>query len=125
MSSQYPIDSPPLYLGPADDGPRAVAEREKSALREAIHEVCLARLGERGSKLTELLDRIEEKNGPKAAFDSLMKLMPYATPMLQRVTVEDPQGNALQMPAIHVTFAQPPPPGPVVHEAEVAILDGD
>jgi hypothetical protein len=75
---------------------------------EAITAVCEAQVGERGTKLMELLDEIKEKNGPKAAFDSFIKLLEFAQPKLQRVTVADPDGNAVQAPIINVSFAQPP-----------------
>jgi hypothetical protein len=75
---------------------------------EAIAAVCEARVGERGTKLAELLDEITEKNGPKAAFDSFIKLLEFAQPKLQRVTVTNPDGDAVQAPVINVSFAQPP-----------------
>ena len=105
------ITQPPIVLGlvTTDPTPREMREIEKSALREAIASVCEAAVGERGCKLQLLLDRIEELNGPKAAFDSIIKLLEFAQPKLQRVTVQDPDGQAVKMPVININFAQPPP----------------
>lgn len=86
---------------------RTLRQREKSAVREAITAVCETAMGERGSKLKDLLDKIEAQDGPKAAFDALVKLLEFTTPKLQRVTVEDPDGEAPKVPIINVTFGQP------------------
>jgi len=87
--------------------PRTLAQREKSAVREAITAVCETAMGERGSKLQTLLDKIEVEDGPKAAFDALVKLLEFTTPKLQRMTVEDPNGDAPSVPIINVTFGNP------------------
>lgn len=105
MSESFPIDNPPIPLTPATGANRSLRARENSALAEAIAYVCEARVGERGSRLIELLDKIEEKDGPKAAFDSIMKLMEFRVPKLQRVTIEDPEGKAPALPVINVSFA--------------------
>jgi hypothetical protein len=104
-----PTLPPPQILSTLDPTPREVREVEKSALREAIADVCMARVGERGDKLRNLLERIETQNGPKAAFDSLIKLLEFAQPKLQRITVQDPDGNAPSMPIINVSFEAPTP----------------
>ena len=105
-SDSYPLDSPPVSLTPATRG-RERQELEKSAVREAITSVCETCVGERGAKLQTLIDRIEGECGPKAAFDSIIKLLEFSQPKLQRVTVADPDGNATKQPIINVTFHSP------------------
>lgn len=104
MTDHYPIDSPPQELLPPATPNRERDALEKSAVREAITE-CL----EGGApRLMHWLDLIEEQKGAKAAFDSFIKLLEFGMPKLQRVTVQDPNGDAVQMPVINVSFAAPP-----------------
>ena len=97
------ITIPPQIIATAPT--TSVRELEKSAVREAITN-CL----EGGAPLLqEWLTKIEEKNGPKAAFDSFIKLLEFGMPKLQRVTVQDPDGNAASMPLIQVNFSPSTP----------------
>ena len=103
MTDSFPIDNPPQVLLLAAPSSREREALEKSVVREAITE-CL----EGGApRLMRWLDRIEEQKGAKAAFDSFIKLLEFGMPKLQRVTVQDPNVDAVQMPVINVSFAQP------------------
>ena len=122
-TDSFPIDSPPQELLPASGQNLSLRARERSAVLEAITAVCEAQVGERGTKLMELIDEIKEKNGPKAAFDSFIKLLEFAQPKLQRITVQDPDGNAPTAPVINVSFApiaQPQQPVTIVLPSEEA-----
>lgn len=111
MTDQFPIDNPPERLTPATAPSRAVREREKSAVREALTLVT-----EQGAeRLAEWLTAIEAQDGPKAAFDSYIKLLEFALPKLQRVTVTDPDGNSPSLPVINVSFNAPAPPKDVTN----------
>ncbi len=107
MRSEDRLLNPPMTLVPAGERQLSRTQREKSAVREAITEVCDAAMGERGSKLTKLLEKIEEQEGPKAAFDAIVKLLEFTTPKLQRVTVEDPDGNAPRLLTLNINFGRP------------------
>lgn len=108
MRSEDRLLNPPITLVPASEMRElSRAQREKSAVREAITEVCESAVGERGSKLTKLIEKIEELEGPKAAFDAIVKLLEFTTPKLQRVTVEDPDGNAPRLPVLNINFGRP------------------
>lgn len=129
----------PIVVGtdPTHGVPRT--QRERSAVREAIVYVCEAMVGERGSKLLDLLARIEAEDGPAAAFDRMMKLLEFGQPKLQRVMVSDPGDGAPQAPIINVTFngaaptvtlepVQPTaatPPAPPDLEADFTVVGGD
>ncbi len=104
MASDFPLDEPPHQLN-ENRTPRPLREREKSAVREAITLVCTDGAG----RLQGWLDRIDDgsKEGAKEAMGMFLKLLEFSMPKLQRVTVEDPDGNAPQLPIINVSFAQP------------------
>lgn len=104
MSNAYDPANPPTQLVEAKEKELSRLQRERSAVREAISNVCETMVGERGSKLLELLARIEEEDGPAAAFDRMVKLLEFSMPKLQRVTVSDPDGQAPKAPIINVTF---------------------
>jgi hypothetical protein len=103
MSDSYPVDNPPLQLNTMPTPSESVREREKSAVREAITAVC-----EDGAKsLQGWLDRIDDGTpyGAKQAMGMFLKLLEFSMPKLQRVTVEDPNGQPMKMPVININFA--------------------
>lgn len=105
------LKNPPTeVLAPPTLSVREQRQLEKSVLREALASVCEASVGEKGAKLTKLLEKVEEESGAKAAFECIMKMMEFVQPKLTRTTIEDPDGNAL--PIINVTFATPAPQAP-------------
>lgn len=99
----YPLDSPPPEQLVPPTLLSSRASREKSAVREAITLVC-----ESGAeRLMGWMDKIEEEQGAKAAFDSFVKLLEFCQPKLSRMTVQDPDGNAPQLPNITINYGIP------------------
>lgn len=119
LRSSYPIDSPPEVLSLPVTARR---NAEKSAVREAIVSVCEAAVGEKGSRLLELLAAIEEKDGPKAAFDSIIKLLEFSQPKLQRVVDSTGGDVAPAMPVFNINLGGA---GLKVVEIEGQVADGD
>lgn len=105
MTDHYPVDSPPQMLASVQPNMSVVA-REKSAVREAITLVC----DQGASRLQGWLDTIDDgtPGGAEKAMGMFLKLLEFSMPKLQRVTVQDPDGNAPKQPIINVTFAAPP-----------------
>jgi hypothetical protein len=99
----YDPANPPTQLDTVQES-SSVRQREKTAVREAITAVCEAAVGDRGSVLLDLINEIREKNGPKAAFDSIVKLLDFSTPRLQRMTLDDQSERVTKMPQFVFNF---------------------
>lgn len=115
---QDPIANPPQILV-EKTSQRVQEANEKSAVREAITYVCEAAIGERGSKLLALLEKIEEENGAAAAFDRILKLAEFSVPKAQRISVDpsNPGDRQPAMPTFVLNFNGPSP--------SVKVIDGD
>lgn len=101
MSDEFDIAFPP-------DRPQPVAKRERQAMEQSAVRQAIVECLEGGApRLMGWLDKIESEKGAKAAFDSFLKLLEFGQPKLQRIVVEDPNGNAPQLPVINVSFGQP------------------
>lgn len=115
MTDEFPIDSPPQLISSRQPS-ASIREREKSAVREAITLVAT----DGASRLQGWLDRIDDGSpaGAKEAMSMFLKLLEFSMPKLQRVTVEDPDGNAPAAPVINVHFDQP------IHVIDGEMSDG-
>ena len=80
------------------DLPDVMSEKQLQRVSTGRVRYALSQLAQNNiERVQELLDAIEVVDGPKAAFDSLMKLLEYSIPKLSRteVKVEDTAGNAV------------------------------
>ena len=79
------------------DLPDVLSERQLQRVSTGRVRYALSQLAQNNiEKVQDLLDAIEKVDGPKAAFDSLMKILEFSVPKLSRteVAVEDSAGNA-------------------------------
>ena len=71
---------------------KGVPNKSTAKAREAI----AAFVDANSSRLEGWLDKIEQDEGPRAAFDSFTKLVEYHVPKLGRQEVTGPDGGAVQ-----------------------------
>ena len=78
--------------------PEALSEHQLQRISTGRVRYALSQLAQNNvTQVQRWLDAIEKIDGPKAAFDSFMKLIEYSVPKLRRteVKVEDSAGNAV------------------------------
>ncbi len=96
--SKTPKTAEQLAAERAASLPEAVSEAALKRISTGRVRYALSQLAQNNvEKVQQWLDAIELVDGPKAAFDSFMKLLEYSIPKLNRteVKVEDSAGNAV------------------------------
>lgn len=85
---------------------KGTPNRATAHAREAI----AAFVDKNSQRLDELLDKIEDDEGPQAAWSCIMDLVEYHVPKLARTELTGADGGAIQVTAIERRIVDPSKP---------------